>query len=84
MSKKSVVQRSLFEQTVDDTLFSIFKPNKQLKSMDTSIKENPDVVKSCPCDLTEHLRNTGSGGISAERILRTAILKQLKSYFYRG
>lgn len=58
MSKKSVVQRSLFEQTVDDTLFSIFKPNKQLKSMDTSIKENPDVVKSCPCDLTEHLRNT--------------------------
>ncbi len=82
MRKKSIAQRSLFDQAID-TLISVFKPNKQLKAMDAIINDNPDLVKVVHADLTKNLSYTGREGISAERILRTAILKQLKGYTYR-
>jgi len=82
MRKKIIAQRSLFDQAID-TLISVFKPNKQLKAMDAIIKDNHDLVKVIHADLTRDLSYTGREGISAERILRTAILKQLKDYTYR-
>ena len=77
MRKRTIAQRSLFDQAID-TLISVFKPNKQLKAMDAIINDNPDLVKVIHADLTRDLSYTGREGISAERILRTAILKQLK------
>ena len=82
MRKKTIAQRSLFDQAID-TLISVFKPNKQLKTMDAIINDNPDLVKMIHADLTKDLSDTGREGLSAERILRAAILKQLKDYTYR-
>jgi IS5 family transposase len=82
MRRKTIAQRSLFDQAID-TLLSIFKPHKQLKAMDRIIRENPQIVKAVHADLTKEVNDTGREGISAERVLRTAILKQLKGYPYR-
>jgi len=82
MRKISIAQRSLFDHAID-TLLSLFKPNRQLKAMDAIIKENPEIVKAVHADLTKEVSATGRNGISAERVLRTAILKQLKGYSYR-
>jgi IS5 family transposase len=82
MRKKTIAQRSLFDQAID-TLLSIFKPHKQLKAMDRIIRENPAILKAVHADLTKEICNTGRKGISADRVLRTAIVKQLKSYSYR-
>lgn len=82
MRKSNIAQRSLFDQAID-TLLSIFKPNKKLKAIDKIMKDNPDIVKAVHADLTTGLHNTGREGLSAERVLRTAILKQLKGYSYR-
>jgi len=82
MRKRTIAQRSLFDQAID-TLLSIFKPHKQLKAMDRIIRENPEIVKAVHTDLTKEVSDTGREGISAERVLRTAIVKQLKSYSYR-
>jgi IS5 family transposase len=82
MRKRSIVQRSLFDHAID-TLLSLFKPNRQLKVMDAIIKENPEIVKAVHADLTKEVSATGRNGISAERVVRTAILKQLKGYSYR-
>ena len=82
MRRETIAQRSLFDQAID-TLLSIFKPHKQLKAMDRIIRENPDIVRAVHADLTKEVCTTGRKGISAERVLRTAVLKQLKSYSYR-
>jgi IS5 family transposase len=82
MRRKSIAQRSLFDQAID-TLLSLFKPHKQLKAMDRIIRENPEIVSAVHADLTKEVSDTGRNGMSAERVLRTAILKQLKSYTYR-
>lgn len=82
MRRKSIAQRSLFDHAID-TLLSLFKPHTQLKAMDRIISEHPDIVKAVHADLTQSLSDTGRNGISAERVLRTAIIKQLKGYSYR-
>lgn len=83
MRKKTIAQRSLFDQAID-TLLCIFKPNTQLKGMDRIIRENPEIVQAVHADLTKKMdTTTGREGISAERVLRTAVLKQLKGYPYR-
>jgi IS5 family transposase len=83
MRKNTIAQRSLFDQAID-TLLSIFKPHTQLKAMDRVIRENPALLKAVHADLTKEVSVTGRHGISAERVLRTAIVKQLKNYSYRG
>ena len=82
MRDKVIAQRSLFDQAID-TLVSIFKPNKKLKMMDAIIDANPDIVRWVHADLTEGLRHDGRDGISGERVLRSAVLKQWKGYSYR-
>ena len=82
MRKEVVAQRSLLDQAID-LLISVFKPNKTLKKMDAIIDTNPDIVRAVHADLTKGLQSSGRPGISAERVLRSAILKQWKGYSYR-
>jgi len=77
-----VPQRSLFDRAIY-VLLRICKPNKTLRAMDRIIDTNPDIVKAVQADLNRGLRAHGRKGMSAERVLRSAILKQWKSYSYR-
>jgi IS5 family transposase len=82
MRKKIVAQRSLFDHAIN-LLISIFKPEKKLKKMSAIIDANPDIVAAVHGDLTEGSADSGSHGISAEQVLRCAVLKQYKQYCYR-
>jgi len=82
MREKVVAQRSIFDQAID-LLISIFKPSRKLKNMDIVIDANPDIVRAVHADLSKGLKDSGRPGISAERVLRSAILKQWKGYSYR-
>ncbi len=82
MRKKIVSQASLFDQAVHQ-LISLIKPEKALMDMNKVLDENPDILKCVHKDLADQKKNTGSKGISAERILRSAIIKQYKRYSYR-
>jgi IS5 family transposase len=82
MRKKIVAQRTLFDQAID-LLVHIFKPSKKLKKMSAIVDANPDIVAAVHADLTQFSTNSGSHGMSAERVLRCAVLKQYKQYSYR-
>lgn len=82
MRKLIVEQRSLFDQAIN-LLLSIFKPEKELKLMDTLLNENPDILDAIHVDLTHSTNKSGRKGLSAERVLRAAVLKQYKGYSYR-
>jgi IS5 family transposase len=82
MRKKILTQPSLFDQAIE-ALISLFKPNKKLKMMDHIIDVNPSIVELVHADLTKGLNDSGSCGISAEQVLRSAVLKQTKNYSYR-
>ena len=51
--------------------------------MSEIIDANPDIVAMVHADLTKGSRCSGSHGMSAERVVRCAILKQHKQYSYR-
>jgi IS5 family transposase len=82
MRKKIVAQLSLFDQALHNLLILI-KPEKKLKKMDAILNANPQIVDAVHKDLVDSLNPVGRNGISAERVLRCAILKQLKNYSYR-
>jgi len=82
MRKKIVTQTSLFDQAIE-LLSTIFKPDKKLMIIDKIIESNPSILEEVHFNLTESVSNTGRIGISAERVLRSAILKQYKRYSYR-
>ena len=82
MRKKIVAQSSLFDHAIN-LLISIFEPEKKLKKMSVIIDANPDIVAAVHSDLTEGSCDSGSHGISAERVVRCAILKHYKQYSYR-
>jgi IS5 family transposase len=82
MRKKTIAQRLLFDQAID-ALRSIFKPERKLTALDKIITDNPGIVQTIHADITRQVRKTGREGISAERILRTAVIKQWKNYSYR-
>jgi IS5 family transposase len=82
MRKKIVAQRSVFDHAID-LLITMFKPNKKLKKMSDILDNNPDIVAVVHTDLTEGSTDSGSHGMSAERVLRCAVLKQYKQYSYR-
>lgn len=83
MRRLIVAQRSLFDRAIY-LLLSICKPNKELQAMDKIIATNPDIVVAVQADLNRGLKAHGRHGISAERVLRSAILKQRKGYSYRS
>jgi IS5 family transposase len=82
MRKKIVAQRTVFDHAID-LLITIFKPSKKLQKMSAILDANPDIVKAVHADLTEQSTDSGSHGMSAERVLRCAVLKQCKQYSYR-
>lgn len=83
MRKEIVSQRSLLCQAMN-LLLSVFKPEKMMKKMDAIIDANPNIVAAVHADLTWAVNDSGRYGLlSAERVLRSAVLKQLKGYSYR-
>ena len=83
MRKRIVAQRSLLDQAMDLVL-SVFQPDEKLKKMDAIIEDNPDIVAAIHEDLTWMVQDSGrSGLLSAERVFRSAVLKQWKGYSYR-
>ena len=82
MRKKLVAQRSLFDHAIN-LLASIMKPEKKLEKMSAIMDASPQILRAVHADLTEGSADLGSNGISAERILRCAVLKQYKQYSYR-
>lgn len=83
MRKKTVAQRSIFDQTID-TLTALVKPDLELKRIDAVIAQNPKIVDLVHQDLTRDVSaDTGANGMSSEQVLRIAIVKQLKQYPWR-
>jgi IS5 family transposase len=62
---------------------TLIKPEKELKEIDRILNANPKIIDCVHSDLVARKIKTGSKGISAEQILRSAVLKQYKRYTYR-
>jgi IS5 family transposase len=82
MRKEILAQRTLFDHAID-LLIDIFKPSKKLRNMSAILDDNPSILAAVHADLTEGSTDSGSHGMSAERVLRCAVLKQYKQYSYR-
>lgn len=82
MRREMVAQRSLLDQAIE-LLLKVFRPSKELREMDSIIDANPDIVKAVHTALTQGSKDSGRCGISAERVFRSAVLKQWKGYAYR-
>lgn len=82
MRKSIVAQRTVFDHAID-LLVTMFKPSKKLEKMSAILDDNPDIVLAVHGDLTDGSTDSGSHGMSAERVLRCAVLKQYKQYSYR-
>jgi IS5 family transposase len=82
MRKKTIAQRAIFDQSIDQ-LICLIPPEKILKKMDAVLEQNRRIIEIVHDDLTRGCRQTGARGMSAEQILRTAVLRQLKHYSWR-
>ena len=82
MRKKILAQRTVFDHAIH-LLITMFKPSKKLKKISTILDDNPHILEAIHADLTEGSTDSGSHGMSAERVLRCAVLKQYKQYSYR-
>ena len=82
MREKIIAQRTLFDHAIN-LLIQVFKPSKKLKKMSAILDDNPLLLASVYADLTEGSSDSGSHGMSAEQVLRCAILKQYKQHSYR-
>ena len=82
MRKKIVSQRKLFDHAIN-LLITILKPSNKLKKMSVILDDNPAILTAVHADLTQGSTDSGSHGMSAERVLRCAVLKQYKRYSYR-
>lgn len=82
MRKKIISQRKIFDQSIHQ-LTCLVQHDPLIKRIDEVIDLNSDMVDLVHCDLTATSKNTGKKGISAEQVLRAAVLKQLKQYTWR-
>lgn len=82
MRTKTVAQRSLFDQSINQ-LMSLVVPEEILQKMDAVIDANDHLVACVHNQLTRDVSFTGARGMSGEQIFRVAILKQLKNYSWR-
>jgi IS5 family transposase len=82
MRKKTIAQRAIFDQSIEK-LICLIQPEKVLKKMDRVLNQNHRIVDIVHEDLTQDACLTGAHGISAEQILRTAVLRHLKRYSWR-
>src|ERR1017187_9955859 len=74
------------ERTVQGTLFDIFAAHeigRELKAMSQWLDEHRDVLGLVVADLRRHgLKDTGRHGLTAEAVLRCALLKQHRQLSY--
>lgn len=74
------------ERTVQGTLFDIFAEHeigRELKAISQWLDEHRDVLGLVVCDLRRHgLKDTGRHGLTAEAVLRCALLKQHRQLSY--
>ena len=82
MHKKIIAQRTLFDQSIDQ-LTILIRPERILKQMDAVIDQNDGIVTRIHKQLTDNVSNTGCCGMSAEQILRTAIVRHFKQNSWR-
>ena len=82
MRKRIVSQLALFDQSIQQ-LTSLIRPNLVLRKMDRVLLENPEFVDLIHADLTGNASGVGANGMSAEQVLRAAILRQMKQYSWR-
>jgi IS5 family transposase len=82
MRKRILAQRTVFDHAID-LLIEMFKPSKKLTKMSAILDANSHIIAAVHADLTEQSTDSGSHGMSAERVLRCAVLKQYKQYSYR-
>lgn len=82
MRKRIVSQLALFDQSIHH-LTSLIRPSVVLRKMDRVLSENPEIVDLIHADLTSNASEVGANGMSAEQVLRTAILRQMKRYSWR-
>jgi ABC-type transport system involved in cytochrome bd biosynthesis fused ATPase/permease subunit len=82
MRKKIIAQRAIFDQSIDQ-LNTLIRPERIFKQMDAVIDQNDGIVARIHEQLTDNVSNTGSRGMSAEQILRVALVRQLKQCSWR-
>ena len=82
MRERIIAQRTLFDHAID-LLIQMLKPSKKLRKMSAILDDNPLLLAAVHTDLTEGSSDSGSHGMSAEQVLRCAILKQYKQHSYR-
>ena len=82
MRKKTVAQRSLFEQSIKQ-LKALVGVEDIIKRIDKVINANPMFIELVYHDLTGNSSNTGACGMTAEQVLRAAVVKHLKQYSWR-
>src|SRR5258705_5258985 len=74
------------ERTVQGTLFDIFAAHeigRELKAMSQWLDEHRDLLGLVVADLCRHgLKDTGRHGLTAETVLRCALLKQHRQLSY--
>lgn len=82
MRKKTIAQRAIFDQSIHQ-LIRLIQPEKVLRKIDAVLDQNCRMIDIVHDDLTKGSQATGAHGISAEQVLRTAVLRQLKRYSWR-
>jgi hypothetical protein len=82
MRKKIIAQRSIFDQSIDQ-LNTLIRPERIFKQMDAIIDQNDGIVARIHKQLTDNVSNKGCRGMSAEQILRVALVRHLKQYSWR-
>ena len=82
MRKKIIAQRAIFDQSIDQ-LNTLIRPERIFKQMDAVIDQIDSIVARIHKRLTDNVSDTGNRGMSAEQILRVALVRQLKQYSWR-
>jgi IS5 family transposase len=82
MRRKKIAQRAIFDQSIEQ-LICLIPPERVFKKMDNVLDQNPRIIEIVHDDLTRGSQATGARGISAEQVLRTAVLRHLKRYSWR-
>ena len=82
MRKRIVSQLALFDQSIQQ-LTSLIRPPVILQKMDQVLSAKAEFVDLVHADLTGNASEVGAHGMSAEQVLRTAILRQMKQYSWR-
>lgn len=75
------------QMTMEDHEFlsmgHLFNEDPELEKMSAVLDEAPEILEAVADDLQGGLKQTGAEGMSAEQVLRSAVIYQLKCYSYR-